>query len=519
MKLPALRLRARLTIDFWALLLLLIAVAAVGLGQLRTMAEAGKRQAHLAGLQRHVDQWASLTGLNVERTLALAQAGSPPALREWMNGEMKKTSAAITGVQKEIDANLQSPEERALMERVAAVRKDYIQLRSGLLERLAVPDDSGGAFDEIESSLKPAAARYLEQLDAVRQYAADLSRQQAAESDALLGRAMLILPGAAAFAVLLGVTVGWRFANLLLRVLRDLREAARRIADGDLTQTVVVDRTDELGDLQRSLAQMQDGLRRIVGGIRAGTDGVGTAATQIASGNDDLSARTERAASNLQQTAATMAALSEAMQRSTGSAAEAQRLAVTAASVAERGGEVVAEVVKTMGEINAGSGRISEITGVIDGIAFQTNILALNAAVEAARAGEEGRGFAVVAAEVRSLAQRCAAAAGEIRGLIEDSVRKVESGAKLVQDAGTTMEEIERGVRDVTEAIAGVTAAATAQAGGFGEVNQAVAQLDQITQQNAALVEESAAAAQSLRDQAVGLVRTVASFRVAPGAA
>src|SRR5690606_17983349 len=305
--------------------------------------------------------------------------------------------------------------------------------------------ESGTAVSEIETKLKRAAAGCLAALGEVRSHGEGLSKQQDDVRTALLQRATVLLPGPAAVVVLVAVNVRSSFTNLLLRVLRDLREAARRIAEGDLTQAVVVDRTDELGDLQRSLAQMQDGLRRIVGGIRAGTDGVGTAATQIASGNDDLSARTERAASNLQQTAATMAALSEAMQRSTGSAAEAQRLAETAASVAERGGEVVAEVVKTMEEINAGSGRISEITGVIDGIAFQTNILALNAAVEAARAGEEGRGFAVVAAEVRSLAQRCAAAAGEIRGLIEDSVRKVESGAKLVQDAGTTMEQIEQG--------------------------------------------------------------------------
>jgi methyl-accepting chemotaxis protein len=516
MRRPVLRLRARLTIDFWALLLLLIAVAAVGLTQLRTMAAASTRQESLAALQRQVDQWAALTGLNVARTLALAHAGSPPAMRDWMDGEMKRTSADISTVQAGLEKSMESPQERALMARVAQARGEYVGLRKDLLQRLAVPDETGAAVAEIESRLKPAAATYLQALDAVRSHADALLRQGAAEREALVRRATIVLPGAAAFAVLLGVAVGWRFANLLLRVLRELRSSARRIADGDLTHEVVVDRADELGELQQALAQMQDGLRGMVGGIRAGTDGVGTAATQIASGNDDLSARTERAAGNLQETAATMAHLAEQVERSRGSAGEAESLARSAVAVARRGGEVVAEVVSTMAEINAGSSRISEITGVIDSIAFQTNILALNAAVEAARAGEEGRGFAVVAAEVRSLAQRCAAAAGEIRGLIDGSVRKVESGAKLVQDAGATMQQIERGVREVTEAIAGVTAAANAQASGFGQVSQAVAQLDQITQQNAALVEESAAAAQSLKDQAVSLVQSVASFRLAP---
>jgi methyl-accepting chemotaxis protein len=305
----------------------------------------------------------------------------------------------------------------------------------------------------------------------------------------------------------------------ILRPVDVARAVAGRIAAGDLTQPVPAGRGDEFGDLLGELSRMQDALRTMVGGIRAGTDSVGTATSQIASGNQDLSSRTELAAGSLQQAAATLAQLSGQMQSAAGSAGQAQALAGEALSVARRGGEVVAQVVGTMAEINAGSSRISEITGVIDAIAFQTNLLALNAAVEAARAGEQGRGFAVVAAEVRSLSGRCADAAREIRGLIDASVGKVEAGTRLVGSAGSTMQQIERSVQQVTEAIGGITSAASGQANGIGEVNQAVAQLDVMTQQNAALVEEAAAAANSLKDQAMSLGELVAGFRMPGGAA
>ncbi len=519
MKRRGLKLRARLALSFGALLALVVVVAAAGLLQLRALGAAGARQQQLAALQEQVTQWRALTGLNVARTVTLAKAGSPPALRTWMDGEMKETSGQISTVQKGLEQALVQPEEKRLMDAVAAARKSYVDLRVSLLQRLAAPATAREAMGEIETGLKPAAAQYLGSLDAVRDYVAARSRAEDAERQALLQRASVFLPGVTLLALVLGAVLAWQLARTLIQVIGRLRAAARRIAAGDLTQPVAVDRADELGELQHALAQMQHGLGRMVGGIRAGTDGVGTAATQIASGNDDLSARTERAASSLQQTAATMAQLSDEMRRASGSAGDAQRLADAAAAVARRGGQVVAEVVGTMTEINAGSTRISEITAVIDSLAFQTNILALNAAVEAARAGDEGRGFAVVATEVRNLAGRCAGAAGEIRGLIEDNVRKVETGSRLVRSAGSTMQEIEQGVYSVTQAIAGISAAASAQAGGFGEVNQAVSQLDQITQQNAALVEESAAAAQSLKDQAVSLVQAVSSFRLAPALA
>jgi methyl-accepting chemotaxis protein len=308
----------------------------------------------------------------------------------------------------------------------------------------------------------------------------------------------------------------------MLSICRPISEAeklAQAIAQGDLTEHKIDARgKDEAAQLVRSLQAMQASLRQMVGQVRSSTDSIGTASTQIASGTQDLSARTEHQASNLQQTASSMEELSATVKNSADSARQANQLASSAASVAARGGEVVSQVVATMDDINASSKKIADIIGVIDGIAFQTNILALNAAVEAARAGEQGRGFAVVAGEVRSLAQRSADAAREIKALIGASVDKVEGGARLVADAGQTMTEIVSSVQRVSDIIGEITAAADEQSDGIGQVNTAVVQLDEMTQQNAALVEQSAAAAMSLKDQAGRLAGLVSSFNLEPAA-
>ncbi len=269
------------------------------------------------------------------------------------------------------------------------------------------------------------------------------------------------------------------------------------------------------GSLLDGLKRMVDSMRTTLLQVRSSTDSIGTASSEIATGNQDLSARTEQTASNLQQAASSMEQLTGTVKQSADSARQANQLANSAAEVAARGGVVVSQVVATMDDINTSSKKIADIIGVIDGIAFQTNILALNAAVEAARAGEQGRGFAVVASEVRSLAQRSAEAAKEIKGLIGASVEKVEGGSRLVADAGQTMTEIVGSVKRVSDIIAEITAAATEQSQGIGEVNNSVTQLDQMTQQNAALVEESAAAAESLREQAARLATVVGTFRLA----
>jgi methyl-accepting chemotaxis protein len=288
------------------------------------------------------------------------------------------------------------------------------------------------------------------------------------------------------------------------------------VANGNLAVEL---RHAPAGSLLAVLGEMVSSLRQTVGKVRNATDSITTASVEIASGNQDLSARTEQAASNLQQTAASMEELTSTVRHSADAARTANQLAESAASIARRGGTMVAEVVITMDQINQSSQKISEIIGVIDGIAFQTNILALNAAVEAARAGEQGRGFAVVAAEVRNLAQRSAEAAKEIKTLIGTSVDKVDAGTRLVADAGSTMDEIVASVQRVTDIMGEISSATAEQSQGIAQVNVAVTQLDQMTQQNAALVEQSAAAAESLKDQAASLTQVVRVFRLAGAAA
>jgi len=319
------------------------------------------------------------------------------------------------------------------------------------------------------------------------------------------------------------VLASFALAGLAMRALvrgitEPLQQAitiARRVADGDLGSRIEVDHGNELGDLLRSLKEMNQSLVAIVGSVRDSSDSIAIGAGQIATGNADLSQRTEQQAGSLQQTASSMEQLTTTVRANAEAALAADKLAKSASDVAARGGATVMTAVATMDEINASSKKIADIIGVIDGIAFQTNILALNAAVEAARAGEHGRGFAVVAGEVRSLAQRSAQAAREIKTLIAASVERVETGSRQVDEAGRTMEDIVNQVRRVSDLIAEISTATNEQSGGLGQVGEAVTQLDRVTQQNAALVEQSAAAAESLKQQAARLVGAVAAFKVA----
>jgi len=326
--------------------------------------------------------------------------------------------------------------------------------------------------------------------------------------------AMTMTVGLVVAGILLGLLVGWRITRSVQRSIEQAILVAERIADGELGSTIEVTSRDEMGRLLAAIGSMQGRLRELVGEIRRSAESIETASAEVATGNQDLSQRTELAASCLQQTAGSMEQLTGNVRHNAAAAGEADRLASTARTVAMRGGTVVKEVVSTMEEISSSSRRISDIIGVIDGIAFQTNILALNAAVEAARAGEQGRGFAVVAGEVRGLAQRSAEAAKEIKALIGLSVDKVAIGSRLVQDAGATMDEIVASVQHVAHIIGEISVASGEQSAGIGQVNAAVVQLDQMTQQNAALVEQSAAAAESLRDQTARLLSLVEIFRL-----
>jgi methyl-accepting chemotaxis protein len=315
-------------------------------------------------------------------------------------------------------------------------------------------------------------------------------------------------------ATLASVAIAWRTQRRVLNELLQAVELSRQVAQGQLGEQPEVTGDDEIADLRRALRDMVGGLRSSLETVRQASDEIGHAAAEIASGNADLSHRTEQSASSLQQTASSMEQLTGTVRQTADSAGTANQLAASASDVARRGGAVVTQVVSTMDEINASSRRINDIIGTIDGIAFQTNILALNAAVEAARAGEQGRGFAVVASEVRSLAQRSAQAAREIKALIGASVDRVEAGSKLVADAGSTMHEIVTSVQRVSDIIGEISSAAGEQSAGIGKVGHAVSQLDGMTQQNAALVEESAAAADSLRQQAEKLTSVISRFQL-----
>jgi methyl-accepting chemotaxis protein len=326
----------------------------------------------------------------------------------------------------------------------------------------------------------------------------------------LIGIGIAAVTGGAAFGLLL--------TRSITRPLASAVQLAEQVASGDLTADIKVSSGDEVGQLQASLRTMNESLRNTVTQVRTGTEAIVSASQQIASGNLDLSARTEQQAGSLEETASSMEELTSTVRQNADSANHASQLAQAASDIAVRGGDVVSKVVQTMASINASSKKIGDIIAVIDGIAFQTNILALNAAVEAARAGEQGRGFAVVASEVRNLAQRSASAAKEIRALISDSVAKVEVGEHQVHEAGATMKEIVQGVARVSAIMSDIASASAEQSLGIEQMNAAITQMDDVTQQNAALVEQAAAAAGSLEDQAVSLAQLVSTFNVGSAA-
>jgi methyl-accepting chemotaxis protein len=374
-------------------------------------------------------------------------------------------------------------------------------------------NDAGVAMllrGEHADAMAPLAAA----LHAMVEWKVSSAKEDADETAAYFRQGNLLALALVVGALALAAALARAITTSIVRPLKDSVRLAESVARGDLSPREAATGKDEVADLQHALGAMVTSLRGVVQSVRLGVDSVATASGEIATGNQDLSSRTEQQASSLQQTAASMEQLSSTVKQNTESARQANQLAAAASEVAGRGGAAVGQVVQTMGEIQASSRRIAEIIGVIDGIAFQTNILALNAAVEAARAGEQGRGFAVVAGEVRNLAQRSAQAAREIKELIADSVEKVASGSRQVAEAGKTMGDLVSQVRRVTDILGEIASATFEQNSGIGQVNQAVTHLDQMTQQNAALVEQSAAAAASLREQAHQLAQAVAIFKL-----
>jgi methyl-accepting chemotaxis protein len=463
--------------------------------------------------QRKAAQWSALVAANVTRVQATALASSM-VLDAAFKPAITENIARIGELQSAIEALPLSEADRALLATIAKQREEVLASLKRINE-LKGQSDMDGAMAEAEGRFLPLSMPYLKSLTGF----VELQERQQTEARAIFARERAVtvtFAGAGLLLVVVGMLVGTVWLTRSIRApLNQAVAAAEAIGRGDLTVQIDTRREDEFGRVLKALSQMAASLGTVVRDVRAGVEGIGTASGEIATGNTDLSQRTEQTAGSLQQTASSMEQLSSGVRQTADSARTASQLAANAAAVAGRGGEVVAQVVATMDEITASSRRIADIIGTIDGIAFQTNILALNAAVEAARAGEQGRGFAVVASEVRTLAQRSAGAAREIKALIGTSVEKVDAGTRLVADAGTTMNEIVASVQRVTDLIAEISAAAVEQSKGIGEVNGAVGQLDRMTQQNAALVEQSAAAAESLREQAVRLNHVVATFRTA----
>ena len=435
-------------------------------------------------------------------------------------GVVRQRAAAMTSTDTEIDVTWQKfmsttliPEEERLANVFAQQWPSYKQVRDTALG-LAMT----GNFDAAATTLSGEGTRQFEAVHqtmlSLIELQAGVAGQEYAEAQSNFSTIFSLTAVMVGLGVLLAIIIGVLLVRAVVGPLNEAISVANAVASGDLTSRIDVTSNNETGRLLQALKTMNDNLVDLVGKVRSSTDQITTASGEIASGNLDLSQRTEEQASSLEETASSMEELTSTVKQNSDNARQANQLAAGASDIAVKGGEVVGQVVQTMSAINDSSKKIVDIISVIDGIAFQTNILALNAAVEAARAGEQGRGFAVVATEVRTLAQRSAAAAKEIKELISDSVAKVEDGTRLVDEAGATMDEIVNAVKRVTDIMSEISAASHEQSSGIEQVNQAVTQMDEVTQQNAALVEQAAAAAESMNDQAQTLTQAISVFKL-----
>ncbi|MFL6673058.1 MAG: methyl-accepting chemotaxis protein [Massilia sp.] len=504
----------RLGLGFSLILAMTLLIATVGGWRLDQVAASTKAMmAEPLAKERMITDWYSLNYASIRRTAAIVKS-TDPALGPYFKQDAAASVTKAADLLKQIEPLIAAAgPEKELFQKILEQRKAYSASRDGAVKAKADgnPDEAARI---LEQSFTPAAKLYqdlLQELVTMQRNSIDATARtidgNATNSKTLLA----ILTGVA---VLLGAICSWLLTTGITRPIRAALDVAETVASGDLTRSIEASTTDETGALLRALGNMNDSLVAIVTQVRGGTDLIATASAEISAGNLDLSSRTEQQASSLEETAASMEELTTTVRQNADNARQANQLSIKASGVATRGGAVVGEVITTMGSINESARKIVDIIGVIDGIAFQTNILALNAAVEAARAGEQGRGFAVVASEVRTLAQRSAAAAKEIKELIGDSVEKVDAGAKLVDQAGATMDEVVTSIRHVTEIMAEIANASQEQTGGIEQVNQAIGQMDEVTQQNAALVEEAAAAAGSMQEQAVKLAAVVGVFKL-----
>ena len=514
MNIKNMKIATRLYIGFGSIVALLVALVAMAYTNVSALGQAN-------GINIHTYQVREEVGFILESLINIetgqrgfALTGNPASLEPYTNGK----ESLRKHLEKAKRLTSDNPTQQERLQKLDQEQQQW--LSTGIDPSIQLRRDAiDGEMDAVVAEVQKGKGK--KGMDEMRRLIADIKDAEevllgqrakaAAELQALTGASLI---GGGLGATLLAALLAFWLARNITRPLRRAVELAQQVAQGDLSAKVEVTSKDETGQLLAALKDMNTSLVGIVGQVRQGTDTIATASSQIAAGNLDLSSRTEQQASSLEETAASMEELTSTVRQNADNARQANQLAVSASSVALKGGSVVGQVVGTMGEINASSRKIADIIGVIDSIAFQTNILALNAAVEAARAGEQGRGFAVVATEVRSLAQRSAAAAKEIKTLIGVSVDKVEQGSQQVAEAGRTMDEIVHSVRRVTDIMAEIMAASQEQTQGIEQINQAIVQMDQVTQQNAALVEEAAAATQALQEQAADLTRVVGVFKL-----
>ena len=508
-----LKIGQRLALSFGSVVIVLIILATIaftrvgGLDQAITLTNEDRypKTVHAHTIKDELNE----TARNMRNALLMANAAEIKAELD----NIGKSSETISHSLGELDRTIQSEKGRQYMTALIEARNQFVPLKDRFvtLMRDGMKEE---ALTLLFAELRPAQLAYMTGLDKLVDFQSELMGQAGDDAHVMAKQAQTLIGVLSLIAIAISLVLAFLATRSITRPLGQAVSLARKVADGDLTGSIVVTSKDETGQLLQALKEMNESLVKIVSQVRSGTDTIATASKQIATGNLDLSSRTEEQASSLEETASSMEELTSTVKQNADNARQSNQLAVTASEVAVRGGEVVSQVVDTMGSINNSANKIVDIIGVIDGIAFQTNILALNAAVEAARAGEQGRGFAVVASEVRTLAQRSASAAKEIKLLINDSVDKVNIGSRLVNDAGATMNEVVESVRRVTDIMAEITAASQEQTDGIEQINQAVMQMDQVTQQNAALVEEAAAAAESLQDQASNLSQVVSVFKL-----
>lgn len=508
-----LKIGQRLTLSFGAVVAVLIILAAIAYTRLDKLDDAisvVSNDRYPKTVNAHIIKDAlNETARNMRNALLMTDANQ-------IKGELDtiaKGSLTISAALDKLDQTIKSEKGRTYVKALTDARSRFTPAKDkfvSLIEQGMRAEAQILLFAEV----RPAQLEYMLGLDRLVEYQSGLMHKAGEDAHGVSASAQQLVAILSVIAVIISGFLGFLATRSITRPLSEAVGLARKVADGDLTGTIVVKSRDETGQLLQALQDMNNGLVRIVTQVRMGTDTIATASSQIATGNLDLSSRTEEQASSLEETASSMEELTSTVKQNADNARQSNQLALTASEVAVRGGAVVSQVVETMGSINDSANKIVDIIGVIDGIAFQTNILALNAAVEAARAGEQGRGFAVVASEVRNLAQRSASAAKEIKTLIDDSVEKVGTGSRLVNEAGITMGEVVESVRRVTDIMSEITAASQEQTDGIEQINQAVMQMDQVTQQNAALVEEAAAAAESLQDQANNLSQVVSVFKL-----